>query len=210
MNTAEISRLIENLIKVGEVAETDPAAGLVRVKIGELRTDWRPYFVPAAGGVSVHRPPSAGEICIVLSPSGDTAQGMVLCGLAGHAHPQPSQSAGETVTVYPDGAIVKYNHQSSALEIAGIKTGKIQAAESLLIECPQTTTTGALIVEGLFTYKAGLSGAGGGAGTVIKGTVDHEGDFVNKGRLESNGVVVDTHAHGGVLPGGANTGEPVK
>ena len=65
MNTAEISRLIENLIKVGEVAETDPAAGLVRVKIGELRTDWRPYFVPAAGGASVHRPPSAGEICIV-------------------------------------------------------------------------------------------------------------------------------------------------
>ena len=205
MNTAEISRLIENLIKVGEVAQTDPAAGRVRVEIGALLTDWLPYCVPAAGGVSVHRPPSAGEICIVLSPSGDTAQGMVLCGIAGAAHPSPSQSGGETVTVYPDGAIVKYNHQSSALDISGITTGKIKAAQSLTIDCPQTTATGALTVEGLFTYAAGLSGAGGGAGTVISGSITHQG-----GSLTSNGVVVDSHTHSGVLSGGANTGEPVK
>ena len=65
-------------------------------------------------------------------------------------------------------------------------------------------------IKAIELIKKEVKGAIVGAGTVIKGAVNHEGDFVNKGRLESNGVVVDTHAHGGVLPGGANTGEPVK
>lgn len=67
MNTAELSRLLANLIKQGTIAESDPAAGRVRVQHGGLTTDWLPYFVPAAGGVSVHRPPSVGENCIVLT-----------------------------------------------------------------------------------------------------------------------------------------------
>ena len=69
--SAEDQRKTANLIKQGNIAESDPA-GRVRVRIGNLLTDWLPYFVPFAGGVSVHRPPSVGENCLVLSPSGAT------------------------------------------------------------------------------------------------------------------------------------------
>ena len=48
---AELSRMIANLIKQGVVAEVNASAGLVRVRHGELLTDWLGYFVPAAGGV---------------------------------------------------------------------------------------------------------------------------------------------------------------
>lgn len=205
MDIAEILRRLENLIKRGEIAEVNPAQGLVRVAIGRLRTEWLPYFVPAAGGVSVHRPPSVGEICIVLSPSGETAAGMVLCGLAGNAYPSPSGSAGETVTLYPDGAIVKYKHDSSAMEITGIKTGYVQAAEKITIDCPQTTTKGALTVEGLFTYMAGMVGAGGGAGgsgTRITGPIEHVGEYTNTGSVVSNGVNLSEHDHDDLTSGG--------
>lgn len=55
--TAELNRKIANIIKQGVIAESDPARALVRVQHGELTSDWLPYFVPFAGGVSVHRPP---------------------------------------------------------------------------------------------------------------------------------------------------------
>ena len=210
MDIAQLSRCLENLIKRGEIAEVNPAAGQVRVRIGGLTTDWLDYFVPAAGQVSVHRPPSVGEVCVVLSPSGEPGAGMVLCGLAGKAHPSPSDSAGETVTIYPDGAIVKYNHVSGSLNVSGIKTGTIQAAQSLLIDCPQTTTTGAFTVQGLFTYLAGMAGnaaaGAGGAGTVIKGPINHLGELTNTGRITSNGKTLHSHTHPG--DSGGVTGPP--
>ena len=206
MDIAEISRRLENIIKRGEIAQVDPAAGLVRVAVGALRTDWLPYFVPAAGQVSVHRPPSVGEICIVLSPSGEPGGGMALCGLAGNAHPSPSASAGETVTIYPDGAIVKYNHDSGSLNISGIKTGFVQAANSLTFDTPQATFTQKLTVQGLLTYAAGLAGDGGGAGTVIRGPINHVGTHTNTGSITSNGKVLHSHTHPG--DSGGVTGPP--
>lgn len=209
MNIAEISRLLANLIKQGTIAESDPAAGRVRVLHGGLTTDWLPYFVPAAGGVSVHRPPSVGENCIVLSPSGEPANGVVLCGMASSQFPQPGQTADETIVKFPDGASAKYNHAAGRLDIAGIQTAHIQAASLATVDCPQSTFTGAVTVQGLFTYQAGMAGSNGANGTTtIEGDFKHNGNFENSGKVISNGIVLDTHVHGGVLPGGGNTGAP--
>ena len=203
--SAEDQRKTANLIKQGNIAESDPA-GRVRVRIGNLLTDWLPYFVPFAGGVSVHRPPSVGENCLVLSPSGETANGLVLCGLMSDQFPQPSNSADETVIRFPDGASIRYNHASGSLDASGIKTITVQAAQSLLIDCPQSSFTGALTVDGLFTYQAGMAGSNGqGGSTTSNGDIRHSG-----GTLSSNGVALDAHTHKGVTPGGGHTGEPVK
>lgn len=111
-------RIIANLIKQGTIAETDPA-GLVRVQHGELISEWLPYFVPFAGGVSIHRPPSIGENCIILSPSGETANGLVLCGLVSTQYPQPAQTNDVTVIKYPDGAQTEYNHTNFLSRLCG-------------------------------------------------------------------------------------------
>ena len=71
--TASHNRLIANLLKQGNIAQADAARGLVRVQHGDLLTDWLPYFVPFAGGVSVHRVPSVGENCLVLAAKSPTA-----------------------------------------------------------------------------------------------------------------------------------------
>ena len=200
-------RIIANLIKQGTIAETDPAHGLVRVQHGELISEWLPYFVPFAGGVSIHRPPSIGENCIILSPSGETANGLVLCGLVSAQYPQPAQTSDVTVIKYPDGAQTAYNHTNGQLKLSGIKTVHIQANNSLTLDCPQNTITGALTVQGLFTYQAGMAGSNGAGGrTTIEGDFNHQGNFINKGKVSSNGVVLDEHIH--PETNGAQTGTP--
>ena len=47
---------------------------------------------------------------------------------------------------------------------------------------------------------------GGGGGTTIKGEINHEGTLTNTGKIESNGVVLDTHIHTG--DSGGKTGKP--
>lgn len=189
------NRQIANLIKQGNIAQVNPSDCLVRVSHGDLLTDWLPYFVPFAGGVSVHRPPSVGENCIVLSPSGETANGVVLCGMASKQFPSPSNSADETVVTFPDGAKMEYSHVSGSLKISGVK--------SVIIDSPQSEFTGAVTVKGLLTYEAGLSGSnsGGGAAAAISGSLTHEG-----GELSSNGVVLHAHTH--PETNGSKTGTP--
>ncbi|HFC8494258.1 TPA: phage baseplate assembly protein V [Neisseria subflava] len=203
--TAELNRKIANIIKQGVIAESDPARALVRVQHGELTSDWLPYFVPFAGGVSVHRPPSVGENCIILSPSGETANGLVLCGMASALFPSPAQSADETVVKFPDGAIINYNHNSGQMTL--------KAVAKLTIDAPDTLITGNVVIkkmttsQGLLTYTAGMSGSGGGGGgTTIKGDINHEGTLTNNGKITSNGVVLDTHIHIGGRSG--DTGKP--
>lgn len=205
--TAELNRKIANIIKQGVISESDPARALVRVQHGELTSDWLPYFVPFAGGVSVHRPPSVGENCIILSPSGETANGLVLCGMASASFPSPAQSADETVVKFPDGAIINYNHSAGQMTL--------KAVAKLTIDAPDTLITGNVVIQkmttsnGLLTYTAGMSGSGGegeGGGTTIKGAINHEGTLTNTGKIESNGVVLDTHIHPG--DSGGKTGKP--
>lgn len=199
--TAELNRKIANIIKQGVIAESDPARALVRVQHGELTSDWLPYFVPFAGGVSVHRPPSVGENCIILSPSGETANGMVLCGMASASFPSPAQSADETVVKFPDGAIINYNHSAGQMTL--------KAVAKLTIDAPDTLITGNVVIQematinGPLTYTSGISGDGD---ATIKGDINHEGTLTNSGKIESNGIVLDTHIHTG--DSGGKTGKP--
>lgn len=140
-------RQIANLIKQGNIAEVNPAECRVRVIHGKLQTDWLPYFVPFAGGVSVHRPPSVGENCIVLSPSGETANGVVLCGLMSSQFTSPSSSPDDTVVEFPDGAMIVYNHISGSLKIDGVKNVNINS--------PAIKLTGNVTVSGSLTQTGG-------------------------------------------------------
>ncbi|MDK4624577.1 phage baseplate assembly protein V [Kingella kingae] len=199
---AEHNRQIANLIKQGNIAQVNPSECRVRVALGELTSDWLPYFVPCAGGVSVHRPPSVGENCIVISPSGETANGLVLCGLMSTAFPSPAQSADETVIIFPDGARFEYNHAASSLHISGIQTATVQASQAITFDTPQATFTGKLTVENLLTYLSGMAGSNGtGGSTTISGDLQHIG-----GALSSNGVVLHSHTHTG--DSGGTTGAP--
>jgi len=221
--TAEHSRILESLIRIGTVAEVDHDNALCRVQSGELLTDWLQWPAPRAGNVRVWNPPSIGEQGILFSQSGEVGAGVLLPGLFSDAFPPPSNDPNVTCIAFPDGALVSYNHASGALSATGIKTALIQASDHVTVDCPETTTTGNLTVGGnlsvkgdstfkgkadvlgAFSYAAGMSGTGGtsGGATTITGPITQSG-----GAITSNGVVLHSHTHNRVQRGNDSTGGP--
>jgi len=211
MDLADILRRLDNLVRPGTIAAVDHDAARCRVQAGGLLTTWLPWLTLRAGNTRSWTPPTAGEQVLLLCPSGELAAGLVLCGIYTTAHPQPSNSADEHVTEYPDGARITYNHATSALSATGIKTALVEASEHVTVDCPESTITGnvlikgTLIVEKLLTYLSGMTGYGGSAG----GRTRITDDFIHEqGNLSSNGIVLHTHTHTGVQPGSGSTGQP--
>ncbi|HEQ0226227.1 TPA: phage baseplate assembly protein V, partial [Pseudomonas aeruginosa] len=78
---AALSRMIENLIRLGTIAAVDHAAQRVRVLTGDLLTGWLPWASPRAGADREWNAPTLNEQVLLFSPSGQTANGVVLTGL---------------------------------------------------------------------------------------------------------------------------------
>jgi phage baseplate assembly protein V len=205
-DAAELFRLLSNLIRTGTVFDVDLSATppAVRVRDGAWESGWLQWTERRAGTTKTWSPPTVGEQVLAFCLGGDTAAGYVITGLNSAGNPPPSTSADEDVKLYPDGARIIYNHAAGALTATGIKTARLQAADLTEVDCPQTIFTGAVTVQGLFTYQAGMSGKNGkGNNTSIQGDLTH-----TSGNLSSNGVVVHTHTHAGVQRGGSSTDGP--
>lgn len=77
------------------------------------------------------------------------------------------------------------------------------AAPQVVIDSPQTIVTGALLVEGLLTWTAGMVGSiTSGVATTITGAINFIGSLTANGKR-----IDDTHTHGGVQPGTGDSGD---
>lgn len=142
MDLTELSRRLENLIRIGTIHSVDHAAVRCRVQTGALITQWLPWLEQRAGETTTWNPPTIGEQCILFSPSGEPAGGIVLVGIDSAAIQPPSHSPEKHVIKFPDGATFSYDHATGHLSITGIKTAALSATESLTVSVPHTTWTG--------------------------------------------------------------------
>jgi phage baseplate assembly protein V len=197
---SEAQRALAGLIRFGVVMEVDVAASRVRVRTGGLESDWLPWLTARAGKTRTWSAPTVGEQGLVLSPGGDPAQGVFLAGLYQDAHPAPAASADHEHISYPDGSSVDYDSASNTLTVNVAAAGNVivncqqatvNAAASVLLDTPQTTCTGALTVQGLLTYQAGMAGSGGvGAAAVIQGSIQ-----VTGGDIQADTISLKGHGH---------------
>lgn len=113
-----------------------------------------------------------------------------------------SGSGGQAVTIdlSPSGAVTV--HATGEVQVTADGGATVQAP-TVTLDSPATHCTGALTVDGLLTYKAGMAGTGGGVGTTITGSITQTG-----GTLSSNGISLSGHHHTGVQTGSGNTGGP--
>lgn len=194
MNVAELSRMVENLIRFGSIEQIDYAARRVRVKTGNLLTNWLRWRAGRAGTTKEWDPPSIGEQVMILSPSGVIENGIVMPSMYCDEFDAPSANPALHITEYPDGAKISYNHDTGALVATGIKTGLIQADTKITLDTPETIVTGSLEVMKMLTYHNGMTGEAGDADNsiTITGNLIHIG-----GELSSNGIVLHTHTHPG-------------
>lgn len=202
-------------MRKGSILEVDHAAALCRVSVGDpdadgggLQTNWIPWITFAAGTTRDWLPPTEGEQVVLLCPMGDPAQGVALRGFYSDAAPAPGSSPDTHTRLYPDGAIVAYDHAAHALKaelpagatVTIIAPGAVNVqtqtatvtAEEVTLDSKQTTCTGGLTVKGPFVFQAGMTGKGGAAGGAamkIDGGADFSEDVV------AAGVSVSQHPH---------------
>lgn len=201
----DILRLLRNLIRTGIVADVDHDEGLCRVQTGGMETTWLNWLTCRAGRSRVWWAPSVGEQVLLLAIGGELDTAFVLPGIFSDDHPAPSASPDALQVSFPDGAIIEYEPESGALTVSGIKTADITASDSITatvpvvlvkadtritLDTPEVVCTNKLITGTLEVQKGGK----------MTGNIEHTG-----GKLTSNGVQVDDHAHGNVQSGGSWT-----
>ncbi|EPR1415775.1 phage baseplate assembly protein V [Citrobacter koseri] len=201
----EISRLLRNMIRTGVVVETDLDAGRCRVQTGGIVTDWLQWLTHRAGRSRTWWAPSVDEQVLILAVGGELDTAFVLPGIYSDDHPAPSASADALHIDFPDGAVIEYEPETSALTVSGIKTADVTASDSITatvpvvlvkaetritLDTPEVVCTNKLITSTLEVQKGGT----------MKGNIEH-----SDGKLTSNGVQVDDHGHGKVQTGGSWT-----
>jgi phage baseplate assembly protein V len=203
----ELSRAIRNLIRTGVVTEVDTVQGLCRVQSGGIQTTWLNWLTTRAGRSRTWWAPSEGEQVMLLAIGGELDTAFVLPGIFSDDNPAPSASADAWHVTFPDGAVMEYEPETSALTVSGIKTASVTASESITatvpvvvvkaetritLDTPEVVCTNKLITATLEVQKGGT----------MKGNIEH-----SDGSLSSNGKVLHLHQHPG--DSGGKTGAPL-
>ena len=213
---SNLSRLLQNLIRLGTIAQVDGAKA--RVQLGpKLTTEWLNWITQRAGSTCTWSAPTMGEQVMVLSPGGDLARGIILPALFSKAFDAPETSDTIHTTHYPDGTVVQYDHEAHALT-ATLPSGTATiTADKVTSNAPSTICTGdltvmknlivmeAATVNGATALNGGVNAKAGAAGSVtmaVQGTIKASDDVL------AGAISLAKHPHGGVRAGGDKSGGP--
>jgi phage baseplate assembly protein V len=145
---------LEGLIRYGQVASVDLAAGRCVVSTGDVLTQPIRWIELRAGRTRSWSPPSPGEQILLLCPGGDTAGAIALRGVSSAAHPPIGDPTRELIE-FPDGAVLAYDATAHAL------TAILPAAGTARIEAPGgINLVGPLSVEGEISATGDVTGKG--------------------------------------------------
>lgn len=186
----ELGRKLENVVRRGTVHAVRGKPAGVRVQSGDNITDWLPWLAVRAGGVEGGRmwdAPVVGEQVVILSQGGDLAQGVALLGLASDAMPDGSDILGHVRRDFDESDYWEWLR--GAFTLFCMEAITLNVADN----CRLHMTPDALQIHV------------GGAQLQI--TADGITSNVD---ITAQGVSLVNHKHGGVTPGPAPTGVPLK
>ncbi len=121
---ADLRRRLDNMIRPGTIHVVDHEQARCRVKSGALLTQWLPWFSRHAGSVRDWSPPTVGEQCVIISPSGELAAGFVLVGLNSGSFPAPSSNQVLDSRTYADGTWMGYDMGRKEMTVIMTAGGK--------------------------------------------------------------------------------------
>ncbi|MGX9777088.1 phage baseplate assembly protein V [Janthinobacterium aestuarii] len=207
---SDLLRLLQNLIRLGTIAEVKGAKA--RVRLGPtLTTEWLKWATRRAGSTRTWSAPTVGEQVIVFSPGGDLTRGIIVPALYSQEFDAPETSDSIHTTHYPDGAVVQYDHAAHALTAVLPGGTATITADKVTSNAPSTICTGDLtvmknlIVNGATALNGGVNakaGAAGGVAMTVQGTIKASDDML------AGAISLAKHAHSGVKAGGDKSGGP--
>ncbi|HGO5823420.1 TPA: phage baseplate assembly protein V [Mannheimia haemolytica] len=183
-NHAEQIRRLDNIIRLGTIAEVDLTTATARVNSGGITTDFLPWLTFRAGTSQTWSAPTVGEQCVVLSVSGEFTTGVILLGL--YTQNAPSQSADEHLFKFSDGAELCYNTASGQLTVKNCKVVIVQATESITLDTPTVKATKNVVIGGNLSVKGT---------TTSQGAISTNGAVTAKGDVSGAGISLGSHHH---------------
>ena len=184
----ELARRIANVVRPGVVIEADYAAARVRVQYGgpEAVTGWLPWLAGRAGGDREWWAPEIGEQVLILAPSGELSNGIVLAGLYQSNRPAPAASSDVHRVRYSDGAEIEYDSKAHRLRAVLPEGGSAE------ITAPDgVTITGDVAITGAVAVTGGVTAT---ENIAADGNVTADGNVEAGGNVEADGNVSDGSA----------------
>jgi phage baseplate assembly protein V len=121
---SELQRRFENLIRIGRVSKIHEKCTHARVKMGDLETSFLPISSARAYGDVESWSLEVGEQVIVLCPSGELSNGIIISSLYQKDY-QPEPQGHIHKIVYSDGTSIQYDKKEHALSISIPENGRI-------------------------------------------------------------------------------------
>lgn len=145
-------RMLACLLIPCRVVGVDLAAAMVRVSDGSGWTSaWVRWHSVAAGKARHWRAPSLGEQGVLISPSGEPAQGTFVPGLYGAAGAPPDNRDHVEVWRFDDGGSLVYDWQAKSYTItlpSGTATVKVGGTEVVVTDNAITAKSGTITLTG--------------------------------------------------------------
>lgn len=208
---SELDRRLANLLRYGVIAQLDEAHARATVDLGDVTTEWLPWFALRAGGDTAWWAPEPGEQVMVFSPSGELAMGTILPGIYSDAHPANGDRKTLQRVTYADGTIVQYDRAAHQLKIdatassgavlvdvgsgsvtVNCATATVKATTSVTLDTPATHCTGALTVDGNTLVKGTATVQGA---TALQAGATVTGAMAATGAVTSGGIGLASHHH---------------
>lgn len=201
-------RMLANLVRLGTVKELDAAGAKVRVQMGDLSSAWLPWVTSMAGGDRAYSAPEVGSQVVVLSPSGEITQGVVLPAIYQQQYGPNADSVDVRRITWADGTVVEYDRAAHRL-LADLGQSKITATRSMVLlesnGCSIKIEGGGITVVGNITQTGSIQTSGSISAV---GSVSTQGSVSAAGDVSAAGTSLQNHRHGGVTPGNGQTGTP--
>jgi phage baseplate assembly protein V len=214
---SELDRRLANLLRYGVIAQLDEVAARATVDLGEVTTDWLPWFALRAGPDTSWWAPEPGEQVMVFSPSGELAMGTILPGIYSNAHPANGNAKTLRRTTYADGTVVQYDRAAHQLTVdtsasngavvvnagggnvtVNCAAATVKATDSVTLDTPNTHCTGGLTVDGATVLKGTATVQGATAlqaGATVTGAMTASGAVTGATVATSGGIGLATHHH---------------
>ncbi len=200
----ELERRLANLLRLGTIEQLDEATARVKVKSGEMLTGWLPWLTRRAGQDLDWWAPEPGEQVMLLSPSGDPAQGVVLPAIYQTAYPAPAISKSIYRKLFADGTVIEYDRTTHLLKADVQGSVQLTVAETLTADIAgnATLTTPMAIVNGNVQVNGNITLTGnmtaGGEVSDLSGTKT----------MSNMRATFNNHTHQETGDGGGTTQQP--
>ncbi|MQX37878.1 phage baseplate assembly protein V [Roseospira navarrensis] len=122
----DLERRVANVVRFGVISAADYGRARVRVTAGRITTGWLPFVTARAHDHVTWCPPEVGEQVVVVAPTGDLAQGVVIGAVYQAAHAAPEDRPTIDRTVFADGSTVAYDREVHAYTLEVVEAGRIR------------------------------------------------------------------------------------